>query len=283
MDYYAVTKDDFHKHSPHRFTVVPDLDALDHRCAEELADIIAANNARGKDTVAILPVGPLRYAIFAEIFNARKLDLSRFISLNMDEYLGPDGELIPEEHPLSFRAFMKKGLVANLDPARNFKLDNLRFPDPHAPEKTTAFIHAVGGADIVYGGFGITGHFAFNDPPEPDEPADVDAVANSLTRVVTIARESQAQMAMGGTGGNTEILPKTAITIGMKEMRASKKVHLTFMRSWHAALFRRALFGPKDPRFPGSLLQDHPNLEVTLTELAATLPLLNVAQAIADK
>ena len=33
-------------------------------------------------------------------------------------------------------------------------------------------------------------------------------------RVVTIARESQAQMCMGGTNGNWDIIPKRAVTVG---------------------------------------------------------------------
>ncbi|MFH0965696.1 MAG: hypothetical protein V2A58_16990 [Planctomycetota bacterium] len=283
MDYYAIRKEDFHKHSPYRFTVVKDAEALSRRCAQELAGILAANNASGRETVAILPVGPLDYGVCAEVLNAKRADCSRLVTLNMDEYLDEEGRLIGEEQPLSFRTFMKRTFAGKLSPERKFRLENLRFPDPSRAGETTVWIERIGGADIVFGGLGITGHFAFNDPPEPGEPAEVEAVANSVTRVVRIARESQAQMAMGGTGGNTEMLPREAITLGMKELRASRKVHLTFMRSWHAGVMRRALFGPIDARFPGSTLQGHRNLEVTVTELAAALPMANVAQAIGEK
>ena len=65
----------------------------------------------------------------------------------------------------------------------------------------------------------------------------------------------------------------------MYEMLKSKRFHLTFMRSWHAGLWRRALLGPVTQEFPGSLLQEHQNCYVTMTELAAAPPLVNTAQA----
>jgi glucosamine-6-phosphate deaminase len=94
---------------------------------------------------------------------------------------------------------------------------------------------------------------------------------------------SKAQMAMGGTNGNLEILPRRAVTLGMYEMLKSKRIHLTFMRRWHAGLWRRALLGEVSSSFPGSLVQEHPNYKVIITELAAAPPLLNVAQATGEE
>jgi glucosamine-6-phosphate deaminase len=126
---------------------------------------------------------------------------------------------------------------------------------------------------------GITGHFAFNDPPEPGEPVIDDEVRSSRTRRLTISRESATQMAMGGVSGNWDILPRRAVTLGMYELLLSKRIHLTFMRDWHAGVLRRALFGPVTGRCPGSFLQEHPHVAVTVTRLAAKVPLCHVAQA----
>lgn len=62
-----------------------------------------------------------------------------------------------------------------------------------------------------------------------------------------------------------------------------RKNHLTFMRNWHAGLWRKAIFGPVTSSFPGSLLQEHPNLKMTLTELAVKPPMLNTAQATGEE
>ena len=84
---------------------------------------------------------------------------------------------------------------------------------------------------------------------------------------------------MGGTNGNWDIIPKRAVTLGMYELLLSKKIYMTFMRNWHSGVLRRVLFGPVTGRCPGSFVQEHPNVEVILTELAAAVPVMNVAQA----
>jgi glucosamine-6-phosphate deaminase len=87
-----------------------------------------------------------------------------------------------------------------------------------------------------------------------------------------------AQMAMGGTDGVLDIIPRHAITIGMQELLAVKRFHLTFMRSWHAGLWRRAVFGEVSSSFPGSLIQLHPNVGITMTAQAAAVPRTNTSQ-----
>ncbi|MGH7946185.1 MAG: hypothetical protein ACREF9_14410 [Opitutaceae bacterium] len=174
---------------------------------------------------------------------------------------------------------MQRALVDPLKPKLRPDPVNVRFPDPREPEAATALIESFGGADVCYGGLGITGHFAFNDPPEPDEPVTDDEVRHSRTRRLTINRESATQMAMGGVNGNWDILPRRAVTLGMHELLLSKRIHLTFMRAWHAGVLRRALFGPVTGRCPGSFIQEHKHVDVTVTRLAARVPLCNVAQA----
>jgi glucosamine-6-phosphate deaminase len=200
----------------------------------------------------------------------------------MDEYLDANGGPIPESHPLSFRRFMNEGLFDRLTGRARVPAANIHFPSPADPAAITRLIEQRGGADLCYGGMGLTGHFAFNDPPEQGEAVVDDEVRNSRTRVLRISRESMAQMCMGGTGGNWDIIPPAAITIGMYELLLSKKIHLTFMRSWHAGVLRRALFGPVTGKCPGSFVQQHPNVTVTVTELAAAMPLIHVAQRVAE-
>jgi glucosamine-6-phosphate deaminase len=216
------------------------------------------------------------------LMNREQTDGSALITVNMDEYLEESGRLIPESHPMSFRRFMREGLFDRLEGKARVPPENICFPSPDRPEQTTQLIEKHGGADLCYGGFGLTGHFAFNDPPPESEPCDDDAVRNSHTRVLEIGPVSMAQMCMGGTGGNWDIIPRRAITLGMYELLMSKAIHLTFMRSWHAGVLRRALFGPVTGRCPGSLIQNHPNVKVTLTELAAKLPVTHVAQIVAE-
>ena len=283
MDYNALRFEEFEEHQPWHFTRVEDKDALDRRIAREAVDAIRRAGQEARQILIITPVGPLDYSFWAELCNEQDVSCEPLVTLNMDEYIDENGNFIPEDHPLSFTGFINDSLVQNLRPELRPDPDNIHFPDPHEPEKTTELVESFGGADLCFGGFGLTGHFAFNDPPEPDEEIDDDSVRNSRTRCLTIMRESQAQMCMGGTNGNWDIIPERAVTLGMYELLMSKKIHLTFMRSWHAGVLRRALFGPVTGACPGSFIQEHDNVEVTLTQLAAALPNIDVTQATGEE
>lgn len=282
MDVYSIPFETFGKLRPWPFTRVDSLPELNQLIASEVCAALKKASQDGRKLMVICPVGPLDYSYWAELMNREEIDGSALITINMDEYLDESGVLVAETHPLSFRRFMREGLFDRLKGKSRVPAENIYFPSPDSPEQITQLIEQHGGADLCYGGFGLTGHFAFNDPPPDDEPCDDDAIRNSRTRVLTIGPISMAQMCIGGTGGNWDVIPRRAVTLGMYEMLLSKTIHLTFMRSWHAGVLRRALFGPVTGRCPGSLIQNHPNVKVTLTSLAAKLPMAHVAQVVAE-
>ena len=284
MDFYALPCEQFSEHRPWKFNLVDDVAALNRLAAREAVGAIRAAGRAGRQVLLVLPVGPLDFSYWAALCNQQKISCAPLVTVNMDEYLDDrTGGLIARDHPLSFCRFIDQTLLANIEPRLRPDPANIHFSDPAEPEKTTALIESHGGADLCFGGCGITGHFAFNDPPEPDGPCDDEAVRTSRTRTLTIMRESRTQMCMGGTNGNWDILPRRAVTLGMHELLMSKKIHLTFMRSWQAGVLRRVLFGPVTGRCPGSFIQEHPNVEVTLTRRAAAVPVLNVSQATGEE
>lgn len=284
MDIYATTVKDLPPALRDKITVVANVDALNRLVAREFADLLEAKQRQGEMLTAICPVGPLDYRCVAEEVAARGLSCRHLRTVNMDEYLDAHDRLIPVEHPLSFRRFMEETFFAHLPHDARPLPENVIFPDPDEPERVTELIDAIGGADICWAGFGITGHVAFNDPPAMlGEPTGLANYRQSKTRKLTISPMSTAQMAIGGTNGNVEVLPTRAVTVGMYELLKTKRFHCTFMRSWHAGLWRRAFLGPVTETFPGSLLQEHPNLAITMTELAAAPPLVNTAQATGEE
>jgi glucosamine-6-phosphate deaminase len=284
MNIYELEVDDLPVELRDKITVVPNTKALNLKIASEFADLLSAKQARNEMLTVICPVGPLEYRYFVEEVTRRELVCRNLRTVNMDEYLDENDHLIPKTHPLSFRKFMEETFFSHLAADQRPLPENILFPDPDHPEKVTELIDSIGGADICWAGFGITGHVAFNDPPEMlGEPTDLESFKNCKTRKLTISPMSTAQMAIGGTNGNLEILPTRAVTIGMYEMLKSKRIHLTFMRNWHAGLWRRALLGPVTSSFPGSLLQKHPNLTITMTELAAARPVVDTAQATGEE
>ena len=263
-----------------RVTVVADRAALNRRIATEFADALEAKTAAGETLTLICPVGPIDYGFFVEEMRRRNLSGRHLRTINMDDYVDETGrDLIPTSHPLSFRRFMEETFFSRLPAGQRPLPENSLFPDPAAPERTTALIDAIGGADLCWTGFGITGHIAFNDPPRMlGEPEDLASFRQSKTRVLRCAPMSTAQMAMGGTHGNLDVIPERCVTLGMYELLKTRRFGVIMMRNWHAGLWRRAFLGPVTSEFPASLLQEHPNTTLTLTELAAAKPVTNTLQ-----
>jgi glucosamine-6-phosphate deaminase len=241
-----------------------------------MVDLIKAKRDQGKKAVVILPIGPLDYGAFAELCNRERVSCESLVIISMDEYCDANGNPIPPEHPMSFSAFYQHNLLERLEPANRVPPSQLVLPDPRDLGLVGRTIEKYGGVDVVYGGMGINGHFAFNTPPLV--PVDLETFKNTTVRMVEPREGDVAQMAIGSSAGNLEIIPPKACTVGMKELLSAKKIHLTFMRSWHAGVLRRALFGPVTSAFPGSLVQTHPNVTATIAAIAAPVPGFNMLQ-----
>jgi glucosamine-6-phosphate deaminase len=277
QDYYAIPAEDFVKERNFKFNFVKTHADLCQLFAYELIDLIRTNASGGKMTCVILPVGPIDYRPFAELCNREGVSCESLVIFSMDEYVNADGTAISVDHPLSFRAFYQKNLLDVLDPVYKLPEGQLILPDPTDLDLVRRKIEQYGPVDVTYGGFGINGHFAFNSPPV--EPTDLEIFKQTSVRIVQPREGDVVQMAIGGTAGNLELIPPKAVTLGMKELLSARAIHLTFMRSWHAGVLRRGLFGPVTPDFPGSLVQQHPCVTITVTEVAARVPSLSILQS----
>ena len=255
-------------------TVVADAAAMVRHFAETmLAEYRRCMAAGRAQAVFIVPVGPVgQFELLAERCNAERQDLSRLVLINMDEYLAPDGGFIAESDPLSFRGHMARCFFARLDPALAPPRRQNVFPDPRAPERMASVIAAYGGVDVCFGGVGVTGHLAFNDPPEPGEADDPDGFAALRTRVVRLSRETRLINAITATRGNVARIPPMAVTVGMAEILAARRLRFYVHRPWMSAMVRLMLHGPRTARVPASLMQGHADAHLVVTEEVTRLP-----------
>ena len=276
-EYYSIPADKFSEHSPIQFRFVRTHEDMCQVVAKEMVALIETNAAQGKMTKMILPVGPIDYTYFARLCNQRGVSCKSLVIFSMDEYCHVDGRAISIEHPLSFRAFYQRTLLDELDSDKKLPSDQLILPDPQDLDRVWRMMEQFGEIDITYAGFGINGHIAFNSPPRVE--MDVETFRNTTTRMIELGEGDRVQMAMGGTAGNLEIIPPKAVTLGLKELLSAREMHLTFMRSWHAGVLRRALFGPISASYPGSLVQLHDHVCATVTDLAAALPPFSLLQS----
>jgi glucosamine-6-phosphate deaminase len=275
MDPLKIAKDRLGKNSPIPVEILPDNDSLIARFADDLLQEYLAAKAAGREKVVfILPVGPVgQYDILAERCNRENISLRDLVAINMDEYLAADGrDFIPLSDPLSFRRHMDEHFYGRLNSRLAPPADQRIFPHPLALSRTPEIITRCGGCDVCFGGVGITGHVAFNDPPEPGEEISPDDFRNLPTRVVRLSRETRLINSVTACRGNLDRIPPLAVTVGMKEILESRRVRLYLNRTWQSAIIRKVLYGPVTPAVPASFLQDHPDVRFILTDYVADLP-----------
>ena len=275
MNPLSVTKASLGLNSLIPLEVLKDDLAVIQRFADELMDeYLKAKKAGREKVVFIIPVGPVgQYDIWAERCNSEGIGLHDLVLINMDEYLTADGDdFIPLTDPLSFRKHMQEHFFAKIAPELAPPPEQLLFPDPKDPESVPRAIKRYGGCDVCFGGIGITGHVAFNDPPEPDESISLEAFKELPTRVIRLSRESRLINSITTSRGNIDRIPELAVTVGMKEILESRKVRIYMNRAWQSAIVRKILHGPITPAVPASLLQGHPDVRFTIAEYVAELP-----------
>jgi len=226
---------------------------------------IKENNEKELITSFMLPVGPRgQYNMFVHICNTEKISCKNLITINMDEYLDNNDNFIPENHPLSFRGFMKKNLFDPLDDDLKIKPENIFFPDPKNTSQIEKVINDIGGVDICFGGVGINGHIAFNEPMN-EKQITIDEYKKLKTRILDVSKETIIVNSLK-YGGHTEIIPKRCITIGMKEIFMSKELKFYLEHDWQSAVLRKAIFKKPTPSFPVTFLKEHENSSITVSK-----------------
>src|SRR5262245_59465536 len=253
---------------PVKVRVLGDMAAI----AEDMAREMAAAVRDTRAATLIVPVGPVdQFPLLAQRVNDSRLSLRDVVFINMDEYLTDAGEWLPINHPLSFRGFMNRKFYDLLDPALAPPPSQRVFPDPRDPDAIGRLIEERGGVDVCFGGVGINGHIAFNEPPEPGEIISVEAFAALPARVLNLARETRTINAVT-VGGDIEAIPRRCVTVGMREILAARQLRFYCNRPWQAGVVRRLLHGPMTPACPASLLRLHADVVLTIANYVAAAP-----------
>jgi glucosamine-6-phosphate deaminase len=271
-DYLRIAAADLGKGTPVKVRILGDMASIGRDVAEAMRREILDAQAAGRHATLIVPVGPVeQFPLLAERINTERINCRDVVLINMDEYLTDDDRFIPVGHPLSFRGFMDRLFYDRLDPALAPLPENRVFPDPQNPAAVSQLIEQRGGVDACYGGIGINGHFAFNEPPEPGETMSVEQFAALPTRVLSLTRETRTINSVT-VGGEISVIPRRAVTVGMKECLGARRLRLYCNRPWQSAVARRALHGPITAACPASLMRLHPDAVLTVTDYVAQPP-----------
>jgi glucosamine-6-phosphate deaminase len=271
-EYLTIPASDLGRGHSVRVMAKSDASSIAHGMAEEIVREIVAAREQGRSAILIVPVGPVdQFPILARMLNEGQISCRDAVFINMDEYLSDEDRWLHEDHPLSFRGFMQRQFYQLLDPALAPPKENRVFPDPQNPGAIPSLIEARGGVDACFGGIGINGHLAFNEPPEPGEICSIAEFAALPTRTLALSRETRTINSVT-VGGEIGVIPKRAVTVGMKEILASRRLRFYCNRPWQSAVVRRALHGPITPECPASFLRMHSDASLTMADYVAAPP-----------
>ncbi len=270
--YATIPAEQLGQGTPVQVEVVADPQALARHMAQAMLDEIQQAAAQGRELWMIVPVGPVdQFPVLAELINQQGVSLRHVTIINMDEYLTDEDRWVPEDHPLSFRGFMNRKFYDLLRPELAPPAEARVFPDPARPEELSRRIADRGGVDVCFGGIGINGHMAFNEPPEPGETVSQEEFAALPTRCLNLARETRTINSVT-VGGGVEIIPRRAVTVGMRDILSARRLRFYCNRPWQRMVVRRVLHGELGPACPASYLRTHRDARLVVTEEVASVP-----------
>ena len=233
-----------------QFIKVDNYEQLSEKAAQIIADVVISkpNCVLGLATGSS-PIGTYKKLI--EWNKEGKVDFSKAMSINLDEYEGLDGD-----HDQSYRYFMNNNLFnfINIDKENTF-VPNGKAADIDAECKAyDERINEVG-IDIQLLGIGLDGHIGFNEPDDFFTKETHKVVLDEST-IVANARFFES----------IDDVPKTAITMGMGGIMSAKKVLLIANGQNKKDIIEKAFFGPITPKVPASILQLHGDVTVIFSE-----------------
>lgn len=268
--YYKIKPEELGKNGRIPLQVLEDSKELMCEYALQTLFEIEKNNAAGKRTVLIVPCGPIaQHTIFARYINQRRCSLKNTWIINMDELIDENGECFRSDNKQSFHYLMQKALYDRLDPQLAPPEDHRVFPDPRDPGAIARLIERLGGVDLCMGGIALNGHIAFNEPSDALTPEEFAALP---TRVVELTEATIIKNAILDLGGATDAFPRRAITVGMKEMLGARRMLVSMTLDMQRSTIRHALYGEVSASFPITLLQNHKNALIMITQNVTALP-----------
>jgi glucosamine-6-phosphate deaminase len=271
-DLMTLPVDELQRRSKLRFRLLEDHDRLIEDFARSIADEIRTRNQQNLPTRLILPVGPVaQYPRLVAICNREEISWKNVFTFNMDEFLDWQGRPIAVSHPLSFEGYMHRELFEKLEPSLRIPHSNMFFPHPFRIDEISEAIERVGGIDCCYGGIGYHGHVAFNEPPISRwSSVSLAAYRDSSTRVVMLGDDSIVVQSIHSSGGDSSAIPPMAVTLGMRDILASRKIRLYCAAGErHRAIFRISVAGEQTVFYPSTLVQGHPDAEVITDRITA--------------
>ena len=235
-----------------------DKKACGQAAAEKAAQVLRDAISQKGRAAFIVATGASQFDFLEALTNAPGIDWSKTTMFHLDEYIG-----IGPDHPASFRKYLQERLVDRVHPGV------VNFVDGTVEDAETECKRVgdlISREEIVLAcvGIGENGHLAFNDPP-----ADFETTEPFI--VVHLDEACRRQQYGEGWFETLESVPKTAISMSMRQIMKSHTIVCTVPDERKAQAVKDCFTGGVSPMHPASLLKEHARSFVFLDRPAASL------------
>ena len=238
--------------------IFPTKIEMAHASAAKAAELLRDAVARQRHAAFVAATGASQFEFLDALTSTPDLDWSKTTMFHLDEYIG-----LPEDHPASFRRYLRERLIARVQPGR-VHLIRGDAADPQAECRRLGRLIANCQIDVAFVGVGENGHLAFNDPP-----ADFEEEHPYI--IVELDEACRRQQLGEGWFSSLEEVPRRAISMSIRQIMRSRAIVCTVPDRRKAQAVRECFAGEVTPAHPASILRRHERAYLFLDADASSL------------
>jgi glucosamine-6-phosphate deaminase len=234
----------------------------DKKTLGQAAASVAAERLRAlaklHDTVPVIfATGASQLATLDALTSLPEIPWNQVVGFHMDEYIN-----IPEDHPASFRRYLRENLTRRVAMRRFYEIDGTE-ADPAKTCREYSDLLLTHQPLLCLLGIGENGHLAFNDPHEANFDDPVDA------KIVTLDTACRQQQMSEGWFPTLQDVPAKAITLTIPTLFRVPELILSIPGERKAQIVKRSLYDPISTACPATILRKHPNATIFLDKNSA--------------
>ncbi|UCH62069.1 MAG: 6-phosphogluconolactonase [Fidelibacterota bacterium] len=227
--------------------------------AQQASEVLRSAIVRNGNANFIAATGASQFEFLKVLTADKSIDWSRTTMFHLDEYVG-----ISEEHPASFRKYLKERLLRIVRPAEAYLLEG-DAPNASAEARRISGIISGMTIDVAFVGVGENGHLAFNDPPadfETDEPYII----------VDLDEACRLQQVGEGWFKTVDDVPSQAISMSVRQIMKSETIIAVVPHARKAEAVKNCFKDREiSTQYPASILKKHPGAFVYLDQESGSL------------
>jgi len=205
----------------------------------------------------------------AEVLNKYQISARNVHVFFLYEYANEKGDVAPWQSPFSRSGHFMRYFYQKLEEHLRMPMEQIHFWTKENVETYSDLIAAEGGADVAYTALSWSGGIGVIDP-ETFPAETMEAFLSMGSRHVTPMPESLAfdsLRGMFGCSGDIGNVPPCAVTVGPKDLAAAKlRIDVEYVLACGGTVapqktaLKLSLFGPVDPKNPGSMMRLFPGI-----------------------